>query len=488
MNHPLISVALGVLPALVLIGCGEGSEPPKKEIVRPVLAMKVADIAAYSRRWFPGRAAATREVALSFRIAGPLISRGADVGNEVKKGDVLARVDPRQFEIRVRDAQAQLERSRANLKAMQQARPEEVRQAGAAVKNAQAQLERSRANLKAMQQARPEEVRQAGAAVQKAQAAAKLAESDFNRIMAIRQEDPGAVAQAIVDRMAEKKDRADADLQRANEDLRIAQVGARAEDVSAQEAEIRSMEAALDAANEDLRIAQIGARAEDISAQEAEIRSLEAAVDAAEDDRGYTYLRAPFDGTVVATYVENFEDVRAKQPIVRIVDASQIEMTVDIPESLISMASYVQSAVVVFDAAPDKEIRAQIKEIGTEASETTRTYPVTLIMDQPEGFKVLPGMAGKVQARGELPSDMRSASVEVPVSAVFSAEDVESSYVWVIDDQARTVTRRKVVTGQLTERGIEIREGLEPGEWIATAGVHFLQEGQMVRILEDQAG
>ena len=83
---------------------------------------------------------------------------------------------------------------------------------------------------------------------------------------------------------------------------------------------------------------------------------------------------------------------------------------------------------------------------------------------------------------------MRSASLEVPVSAVFSAEGVESSYVWVIDDQARTVTRRKVVTGQLTERGIEIREVLEPGEWIATAGVHFLQEGQMVRILEDQAG
>ena len=221
MKRTCISTVLCVLPALLLIACGDETESAKEEIVRPVLAMKVADVAAYNRRWFPGRAAATREVALSFRIAGPLISRSADVGDEVEKGDVLARIDPRQFEIRIRDAQAQLERSRANLKAMQRARPEEVRQAGAAVKNAQAQLDRSRANLKAMQQARPEEVRQAGAAVQKAQAAAKLADSDFNRIMSIRQEDPGAVAQAIVDRMAEKKDRAEADLQRANEDLRM---------------------------------------------------------------------------------------------------------------------------------------------------------------------------------------------------------------------------------------------------------------------------
>ena len=57
------------------------------------------------------------------------------------------------------------------------------------------------------------------------------------------------------------------------------------------------------------------------------------------------------------------------------------------------------------DTYPDKEIAATIKEIGKEASKTTRTYPVTLLMDQPEGFKVLPGMAGRtVGAEGDLPA------------------------------------------------------------------------------------
>lgn len=423
MKHPRISLVLSLLPAVALIACGEDSGPPKKDVVRPVIAMQVADVATVNRRWFPGRAAATRQVDLSFRLAGPLVSRAADVGDEVSKRDVLARLDPREFEIKIRDATAQLERARANLKAMQQARPEEVRQAKAAV--------------------------------QKAEAAFRLAVADFNRITSIKAEDPGAVSQALVDRTTGKKEAAEADLRRAKEELRIAQVGARAEDVAA---------------------------------QEAEIRSLRAAVDAAKDNLSYTYLRAPFTGTVVATYVENFEDVRAKQPIVRLIDASQIEMTVDIPESLISLAPYVDDVVVVFDAFPGQEIPAKVKEIGTEASETTRTYPITLIMNQPKDVKILSGMAGKAQARGELPVELREAGVEVPLSAIFSAGEPDKSYVWVIDEQTKIVSRRNVVTGNLTDRGIRVREGLEPGEWIATAGVHYLFEGQQVRILENRAG
>ena len=40
----------------------------------------------------------------------------------------------------------------------------------------------------------------------------------------------------------------------------------------------------------------------------------------------------------------------------------------------------------------------------------------------------------------------------------------------------------------LTNTGILILEGLTPGEWIATAGVNTLREGQTVRIMNDQAG
>jgi len=105
-------------------------------------------------------------------------------------------------------------------------------------------------------------------------------------------------------------------------------------------------------------------------------------------------------------------------------------------------------------------------------------------MDQPEDIKILPGMAG--QASGEVQRSEKSQQqrIEVPIGAVFTPDTEKQNYVWVIDDQAKSVTRRAVAIGELTETGIVIVDGLKAGEWIALAGVHSLREGQQVRILQ----
>jgi multidrug efflux pump subunit AcrA (membrane-fusion protein) len=77
------------------------------------------------------------------------------------------------------------------------------------------------------------------------------------------------------------------------------------------------------------------------------------------------------------------------------------------------------------------------------------------------------------------------ASLFVPVSAVFSPDGAET-YVWVIDPEAKKVSRRAVKTGPLANTGIPIQEGIEAGEWIAIAGVHYLEEGQQVEIMEQR--
>jgi RND family efflux transporter MFP subunit len=228
-----------------------------------------------------------------------------------------------------------------------------------------------------------------------------------------------------------------------------------------------------------------------VESTSAEIRSLQASVYAASDRLGYTYLKAPYDGIVTATYAENYEDVKAKQPIVRLIDHSEIEMIVNIPENLISHADYLKTAGKVlrvrFDPFPGREIDARIKEIGKEASTATRTYPVTLGMDQPEDIKILPGMAGNA-ASTVPPSGMQEQPrVVIPETAVFST-DGNKTYVWVIDEKSEKVGKREVETGELLRSGITVIEGIQPGEWIATAGVHYLKEGQQVRILPDSTG
>jgi len=231
-----------------------------------------------------------------------------------------------------------------------------------------------------------------------------------------------------------------------------------------------------------------------ISKSEYDRLNAEARVTGAERDKAVkaladTELKAPFSGYISELYVENFQAVQAKQLVARLVDLSQIEMIIDIPESKISLVPYAEGIKVIFDAFPEHEIPAAVKEIGTEASSTTRTYPVTLIMEQPKNIKILPGMAGKARGRAskDIPDKAKqNKRLQVPVSAVYSPADDNKAYVWLINEATGEVHQQLITLGETLSSGLIVTEGIKTGDWVATAGVHFLREGMKVRIMQDK--
>ena len=100
--------------------------------------------------------------------------------------------------------------------------------------------------------------------------------------------------------------------------------------------------------------------------------------------------------------------------------------------------------------------------------------------------QILAGMAARVLADEPAPDQAGAREFVIPVSAVFSPDKGETSYVWIIDEGTKQVSRQQVVARRLTDAGIVVEKGLDGGEWIATAGVHFLNEGQKVKILDAQ--
>jgi RND family efflux transporter MFP subunit len=197
-----------------------------------------------------------------------------------------------------------------------------------------------------------------------------------------------------------------------------------------------------------------------------------------------TKMVAPFAGTISATYVENHQNVRAKQVVIRLIDMTEIELKIDVPETLVTRVASLQDITVTFDAFPDKPLPATVKEIGKEASTTTRTYPVTLVMAQPDDIELLPGMTG--QARGR-PGDVDPATsdtFEIAGSAVF--EEAGKHYVWVVDETTMTVARQAVETLEVNAVGLLVK-GVAAGQRVVTAGVHYLSEGQQVRLLDAAA-
>ena len=82
--------------ALILGGCSKQEEPAP--VIRPVRTLRVAENAKLGGRVFPGRAEAVLAVDIAFEVPGQLIERPIQVGDNVKAGQVLARLDPRDYE------------------------------------------------------------------------------------------------------------------------------------------------------------------------------------------------------------------------------------------------------------------------------------------------------------------------------------------------------------------------------------------------------
>jgi RND family efflux transporter MFP subunit len=216
---------------------------------------------------------------------------------------------------------------------------------------------------------------------------------------------------------------------------------------------------------------------------QAEVQSIEATLERRKLDLGYAVLHAPFDGVVAATFAEVFEDVKPQQAIMRIIDPRKIEMTVNVPESLISLAPYAVDIKATFNAFPGVEVPGVLSQIGSEPSETTRTYVAKVLLTPPPEVTIIPGMAGLVRARPGPEIAERLKGVVVPLSAVFSPDDAAGSFVWLISD-SNTVTRRQITVGEPVIGGVTVKDGLSTGNLIVVAGVHSLTEGQAVRIQE----
>jgi multidrug efflux system membrane fusion protein len=198
-----------------------------------------------------------------------------------------------------------------------------------------------------------------------------------------------------------------------------------------------------------------------------------------------TILHAPFAGVIAKQFVQNFQDVQAKQPIVSLQDTNDLEVVVDVPERLVAMKSDRGDVelIAIFDAVPDRQFALKIKEFSTEADPNTQTFRYVLSMPQPEGINVLPGMSVTVQATQPEGLDAAAKAIEFALPAVaVAADDAGNPYVWVVDQSNKTVHQRKVVLGQLTgSDSLRITQGLAAGEMVAVSAVSRLRAGMTIR-------
>ncbi|MDD3119176.1 MAG: efflux RND transporter periplasmic adaptor subunit [Victivallales bacterium] len=352
-------IAVLLALALDLSGCGEQGQPqqPAADYIRPVKTLTIDNHNRSNYRYYPAKVRSFQRVKLAFQVSGQIIDFPIKAGDRVKKGQVIAALDPRDF----------------------------------------------RNTLDA------------------AVAAYKVAKADYERY------------RKLIDKNA----------------------------VSVSEFENKRK--AYEMAEATMKIDQ----------------------KALSD----TKLPAPFDGIVAGTYMEQFENVAAKESILSLQNISWVELVINVPERDVIRSSGIRPAVemdqtyqpvAVFPAIPDKVFPLQLKEFEIEADPTTQTFQIVMKMPAPQGYTVMPGMTALVRVLrpGVIPG--KTGGFMVPVEAV--GNDGGGAYVWVIDSGHR-VHKRPVQLGIMRGERINVTQGLTAGETIVTAGIQLLQEGMTVRKL-----
>ncbi len=365
MNPTQLGIVRGLRAALFCIAACLAVSCAKEEVVevepppRPIKIYRLEGNLGSARPDYPGRIKAVKVVELAFEVGGRIIDWSVEEGQPVKKGQVLSRLDPR-------DYQADVEAARARL---------------------------------------------------------RLAEAEYRRESKLFASGSGT-----------------------QRDLDVA---TRSRDVSRAE----------------LRISQ----------------------KAFQDTR----LRAIFDGVIARKLVTDFRNVEAREPVLLLQDESVMEVIVDVPErdlaggnSDLDLEKWNERAkpIVELSALPGLQFPVKITELATAADPSTRTFRATFSMKKPEGVAVLAGMTAKLVLTGL--STTEASDFLLPVGTVVADTNADP-YVWVVDEEAMTVSKQPVEAGPITGDRIVVKKGLQSGHAIALSGVHLLTEGMKVTELTE---
>ena len=370
-----------------------------------------------------GYIVAHHKIAVGAKVMGRVAWIGVEKGDKVQQGQVLVRLEDNDF-------RAQANQARANVSA------------------AQARLDQMRSG------SRPQEKLKDKAGVLQAQATLRNAEAEHDRTEKLVR--AGVSSKAELDRAIAQRDTA---------------------------------RALLEAAQQSSSMTDMGPRAEEIRASEAQVRQMRAALDYAETQLADTEIKAPISGTVLQRIVERGEMVSpsafgesgARTSVVALADLTDLQIELDISQTDFARLKFGQLAEIVPEAYPNLKYTGRIAEIAPEANRAKATVQVKVtILDKDKDLK--PEMSAKVTF---LEPDKKSEQKApgTPVVSVSKAAIVtrEGKALVFLLREGKAVARA-VTLGTERQDQVVIKEGLAGGETVVVKPPDTLKDGDAVRV------
>lgn len=371
------SIFVGFL-LLQIMACSSKEQVVVEKSIRPVKYDQVKTSGDALNETFSGSAQSSKEAKLSFKVSGTLSHLKIKVGDQVRKGQLIARVDQTDYSV-------QYQQSVANLKSVE-----------TQIKSANTQLVNSKA------------------------------------------------AYARVEKLYENNSVSLSEFEQAKSAYETAQA---------------SYNASL-----------------------AQAKASEKQVESARNQVSYSNLKAPFSGVITAINVEENELIPSGNPIATISAVDKPEISVGIPEVFISKVKKNQVVEVAFSAIPGMSFTGKVYEVGYSSGGGS-TYPVSVRIDKPTE-DIRPGMAAEVNFHFGAAKNKAAPKTVAPVAAV--GEDTNGHFVFLLTQSGENYLAKKqtIQIGTLMANGFEIKDGLNKGDLVATAGLSTLLDGMEVRLMD----
>jgi HlyD family secretion protein len=310
-------------------------------------------------------------VQVGSQVSGQIKELLADFNSEVREGQVIARIDPENFEARVRQAEAE-----------QAVAQSEVSIQGAALERARAELQNARSALDATK-----------AQTEKARVAVEDAKRDLNRKKTLYK--GKIISESDIDKAVAVYEQA------------AAQLNAAQAEEQAQKSLVRSREAALKMAKAQVDHAL------------AQVQQRKAALHQSRVDLEHTIIRSPVDGVVIQRSVDVGQTVAAslQAPTLFTIaqDLRKMQVDTNVDEADIGRIRVGQRVTFTVDSFSGQEFNGNVEQIrkAPETVQNVVTYTVVVSADNPD-LRLLPGMTANVR----IVVEERKDSLKVPNAAL----------------------------------------------------------------------
>ncbi len=206
--------------------------------------------------------------------------------------------------------------------------------------------------------------------------------------------------------------------------------------------------------------------------------SFEARLATLQSQLDLSYIRAPFDGIIDDIMVKTGEMASPGMRLIRLVNINNMRIIAEVSESFLSSINEEDSVELKFPSYPELHIRSNISRIGTVIDPVTRTFPVEVLVRNPEDV-LKPNMISSVRIKEY--SDPEA----LTVPSIILKQDFNGTFLFrVKSDGAMEVAEKVYIqTGRTVQDITKISKGINTGDRVIVEGYNLVSEGEPVRVI-----